>query len=508
MNLEFAVRSANLTDLRIFAGAWGLDVVKQSDLDAYVDVVIANRNEFKDMDRIKKHLAFEDLPYRKQLLAKTAIRQLLNTPGYVDISDEFTARLIQEEIEFLEWASKPGALRHLNMKTVDLYRAVLEAAWEDSVNASEFRLLERLRVKLGLTRRDHRVVELQLGKFPSENGASHTAKEVNEAISHLEKMGLLLKIRSDGEHLYCVPEELAVPVRQFLKIELQAPAYQNLLKNVPVSTLKAALHLTGQEFSGTREFYSSRLIDSYTSPKVVLKLLSEEQLRTVAKKLSLPSSDSGSDSLVRGIIKFYDTSTTKGSGGDASLDEQLVGFYTELAARDYGKLRAAGIINKDGQVERLFEQATTYLVKDYLFLSPETMSGTSHADGRATYPDKRHVLLWDCKSCEGSYALTEQTSRQFLDYARRTTAPQVACPMMIIAPSFSNESVREAKRLKTKCPAGTEIALIEAKAFLWLCRQWHQRFVASGRKPIPWEVLAMTGKITEEDLKVALKDFG
>ena len=45
MNLDFVVRNANLTDLRIFAGAWGLEVVKQNDLDAWVDVVLANANE-------------------------------------------------------------------------------------------------------------------------------------------------------------------------------------------------------------------------------------------------------------------------------------------------------------------------------------------------------------------------------------------------------------------------------------------------------------------------------
>lgn len=195
MNLEGAVNSANLTDLRIFAGAWGLDVVKQNDLGAYIDVLLANKSEIKDIDRIKRHLNFEDLPYRMQMLAKTAIRQLLNTPGYVDNADEFTARLKGEENEFLEWASKPNSLRHLNAKTVDLYKTVLEAAWEDSVNASEFRLLERLRLKLGIARRDHRVIEPQLGKFPSESGALHTAKEVNEAIGHLERMGLVLRAR-------------------------------------------------------------------------------------------------------------------------------------------------------------------------------------------------------------------------------------------------------------------------------------------------------------------------
>ena len=164
-----------------------------------------------------------------------------------------------------------------------------------------------------------------------------------------------------------------------------------------------------------------------------------------------------------------------------SQSEQLVGFYVELASRDYNKLRAAGIIEKDGQVERLFEEATTHLVSDYLFLKPQKLDGTSHADGKAIYQDKVHVLLWDCKSCESEYNLTLKTSQQFLDYCSRLQTPQIPCPMMIIAPSFSKESVLEAQRLKTKCPVGTEVALIEASTFLWLCRQWHQQHAGSDK---------------------------
>lgn len=202
-----------------------------------------------------------------------------------------------------------------------------------------------------------------------------------------------------------------------------------------------------------------------------MKLLSDDRLHARAKKLSLPVNSSGKDGVIRAVVKFYDASTTKNTGRYVSIDEQLVGFYTELASRDYNKLRAAGIINKDGQVERLFERATTYLVNEYLFFKTEDMDGTSHADGKATYPDKKHVLLWDCKSSEGSYSLTEKTGQQFLDFASRIASPQVACPMMVIAPLFTKESVPEARRLKTKCPIGTEITLVDAKIFLWLCRQ-------------------------------------
>ena len=78
---------------------------------------------------------------------------------------------------------------------------------------------------------------------------------------------------------------------------------------------------------------------------------------------------------------------------------------------------------------------------------------------------------------------------------------------MIIAPSFSKESVLEAQRLRTKCPAGTEAAFIEASTFLWLCRQWHQQHAGGDRKPLPWEILAVTGKLSGESLKIRLESF-
>jgi hypothetical protein len=158
MKLQEALAGAGVRDLRAFTEAWQIDVVKRDDPAEYVDRTLAQIKSFSEAERVEHHLALlADLPYRAQSLAKAALRQLINCPDYSAVVDEFHAVMIEQEQLFSDWASKPTALRHLDPKVVEIYRAVLEAAWEDSVNSYEYRLLERLRATLGITRRDHRV---------------------------------------------------------------------------------------------------------------------------------------------------------------------------------------------------------------------------------------------------------------------------------------------------------------------------------------------------------------
>src|SRR5262249_3443644 len=158
--------------------------------------------------------------------------------------------------------------------------------WEDSVNASEFRLLERLRTKLGITRRDHRIIEIQLGKYPSANGTVHTASEVEDAARHLLRRGLVLRVAGAGQpKSYCIPDELASLIREILGVELTAPAYLNLLNQMPVAALRSALEAANQPFAGTRDFLAARLVDGYVSPKAVLRTLTDDQLDKLLKTL-------------------------------------------------------------------------------------------------------------------------------------------------------------------------------------------------------------------------------
>jgi hypothetical protein len=509
MKLDEALGGAGVRDLRAFTEAWQIDVVKRDDPAEYVDRTLAQIKSFSEAERVEHHLALlADLPYRAQSLAKAALRQLINCPDYSAVVDEFHAVMIEQEQVFSEWAGKPTALRHLDPKVVEIYRVVLEAAWEDSVNSYEYRLLERLRAKLGITRRDHRVIELQIGKFPSITGGPHTASEIEDAMRNLTKRGLALRITVSGRHLYVIPSELADCLRTQLGIELTAPAFANLLQHLPVGALKDALEKAGQPFTGNREFLSARLVDGYVSPKAVLRGLTEEQLDEVLKRFPGVRQDGSHEIKVRNLVKYFDAlSLSLPEPMMEDRGEAYVSYYKELASRDYGTLRAAGIASKDREVDRAFELATHTLFRDYLGMDPEAMEGSRHADGRVVLSASKRVLLWDCKSCESKYTLTDALARQFLSYCAEA-APAIASPMLIIAPSFSPDSAAVAQRLKVHCPPGTEVALIAAESLLWLARHWRQRRVKQALKTLPWEVLATTGELDQATLESRLKLFG
>jgi hypothetical protein len=461
MDLEQALRAAGVRELRAFTDAWNVDVVRRDDPEQYIDQALAHR-------------------------------QSIGTNGAVEAKLEF------------KWASKPSALKHLDAKVVDIYRSVLEAAWEGDIS-QEFRLLERLRTKLGITRRDHRVIELQLGRFPSANGELHTATEVAEAMHALGSLGLVLRVIVDRARLYCIPTEIAVALRGVLGIELVGPAYAALLAHLPVSTLRKALEQADQPFTGARDFLAARLIDGYVSPRAVLRTLSDDELTTLLHRFPTVRQDGSHEIRVRNIVKHFDQVVGGGEGEPSANGALLTGYFLELARRDYAKLRAAAVISKDREVDRLFEKATIELFREYFGYEAVPMDGSNHADGRVELGGQR-VLLWDCKSCEGAYNLTDRLARQFLAYAH-AAAPTVVSPLLVIGPGFSPESLPALLRLKTQCPPGTEIALITAEDLLWLARRWHQRRGKGDASPLPWELFATSGQLTQDVLSQRWKTF-
>jgi hypothetical protein len=309
-----------------------------------------------------------------------------------------------------------------------------------------------------------------------------------------------------GMRVYCVPEELAGLLREILNIELTAPVYLNLLNQVPVTALRSALEAAGQPFAGTRDFLAARVVDGYVSPKTVLRQMSDEQMQKLLKVLPSVRQDGSKEIRVRNVVRYFDNLDLLAPDLEVDRSETYVGYFTELAKRSYDVLRAANVITKDRDVERHFEDATTKLFRDYLGYTVDAMDGSNHPDGRVTLDDPHRVILWDCKSCESEYALTDRLARQFLGYAH-AAAPKVASPLVVVAPAFSSDAVSCAVRLKVQCPPGTEIALLAADDLLWLARMWRQRRTTKEVSQLPWQVLATTGMLTREHLEQRLRTF-
>jgi hypothetical protein len=377
------------------------------------------------------------------------------------------------------------------------------------VNASEFHLLEVLRKKLGITRRDHRVIEVQLGRFPSATGKAHTVPEIEDAVRHLSHRGLVLEVHlPGGAKAYGIPDELGDAVRLEMGIELKGANFLALMAKIPVRVLRHALDEADQPFAGDRDFLSARVLDGYVSPRAVLRLLGEEEMASLLAGLPGIKLEGSKEIRVRNVVRYFDKLDIAdlGEGGTSDRTELYVRYFNDLARRSYDVLRAAGVITKDKDVDRGFEQATAHLFQVGLGMSLETFDGSNHPDGRAALDDPHRVLLWDCKSCEQHYALTDRLARQFLAYAS-SAAPKVASPLLVIAPAFSDDSLDAVMRLKVLCPPGTEIALITAEDLLWLSDTWAKRRTQGGAGSLPWQVLATTGLLERTVLQKRLKAF-
>jgi hypothetical protein len=511
MNLTDSISALTLRDIRRTTDAWGVEVLRRDDIEEYRRQILANQAEILDTVSVERYIDLGGLPYHVQVMAKTALRRLLNEPRYVAEVGAFHGALIDAERAFLDYADNPKALRHINAEKIDLYKAVLAAAWEDlNINTSELHLMEVLRAKLGITRRDHRVMEVQLGKFPSATGKAHTIPEIEEAIRHLSHRGILLEVRlSDGAKAYCIPDELGDAIRSAMGIELKGPNFLAMMAKVPVRVVRQALDEADQPFAGNREFLSARVLDGYLSPRSVLRLLTDEELAELMRGLPGIKTEGSKEVRIRSIVRYFDGLDIGEVGSSSTTDKTAlyVKYYTELASRSYAVLRAAGVISKDKEVDLGFERATTHLFQVFLGLSLETFEGSNHPDGRAALDDQHRVLLWDCKSCEQLYALTDRLARQFLAYAT-SVAPKVASPLLIVAPAYSSDSVDAVMRLKMLCPPGTEIALITADDLMWLGETWLKRRSQGGAGSIPWQVLATTGLLDRQILQKRVRSFG
>jgi hypothetical protein len=292
--------------------------------------------------------------------------------------------------------------------------------------------------------------------------------------------------------------------RSLYRIELMAPNYHSLLQQVPVAAIRGALEQEGQPFSGNREFLTARAMDGYVSPRSVLRQLNDEQLSGLLRSLPGIRQEGSREIRIRNVVKYYDRLsivTTPNGEPDTRLASYVM-YYTDLARRAYDVLHATNVITRDHEIERAFEQATTALFQEYFHHAVSTMPGSNHPDGCVDLDGTNRLILWDCKSCEGPYTLTEGSSRQFLAYANATEA-RVASPMLVVAPDFTEESVAVAHKLKTLCRPGTEIALVAADDLKWLAELWQKR----GKGPLPWQVLAVTGRLTRSMIQDRLGTF-
>jgi hypothetical protein len=127
-------------------------------------------------------------------------------------------------------------------EAMDRFRFVLETAWDANGDISpiEEQLLERLRARLKLSRRESRVAEAQLGFFPKIQNEIHLISEVQDCRDRLQKAKLLDKEERNGKLFDIIPDEIVVALRSVWGIEIRSYGYDALLQD---NRLNSTQHL-------------------------------------------------------------------------------------------------------------------------------------------------------------------------------------------------------------------------------------------------------------------------
>jgi len=362
---------------------------------------------------------------------------------------------------------------------LDLLRFVLETAWENNADISpdEFNLVEKLRVRLKITEREHRTIEAALNKFPKPGNVLHTRQEIEETRRILHAKGLLFTIRNeDSTDLDVIPREIASVLRDLFGHEIRKYGYSQLVnykavrsKSYIVSVLKkcaieADKGLTLPEFQ--------QIVLEQVSPKVLLGGTSPRDgiepsvLKKWCGELGMIVSGTKSEVIDR-LVEFYDNLIEQTS---VEGDPRQVWYdnYESFASRDLDFLRSQQLIEKDLDCEAHFEDATDFLFEKRLNHKPLKLIGSAHADGVLSFRDR--VIVWDNKSKEKAVHLKDHV-KQFDGYIRNSERPVAG--FWVIGPEFTTES--QALAMQFTVDSGVTITLIRAADLKGIAEAWEKR---------------------------------
>jgi hypothetical protein len=508
MKIADVLPQLTIQPLRRFAAAWDVRVIPSDKRDVFEQAILGEVNRIGSENAVRERLgAFErELDYSRRLNAEMLLRQLIDEPGYVigDASD-LIERVVTADAAFFEYARSTTSTRHLDRRTVDIYQAVLDAAWEGGekgkeVSFEEYQLIRRLQRKLNLNRRDHRVLEIQL----REHVTPIVPQEAEQGLRDLNSYGFVFQFKDQGHTQVVLPEEIALHLRTVYGVSLQSGAYRNLAAKLPGAVIRKTLEDAQQPaVSKGKEFLIERLIDGDVPPSTLLDHLGDEDLDSLLMNLDQKPPTLRAVKIRHLILHFDRLGLKRVEVDSGEPDRKYYRYLVELASRQYDVLHAANIIQRDQNVDRAFERGVRYAFSSVLGHPPIQFTGSAHADG-GVGAKRGRMVLWDCKSAVGPYALTEAKCAQFLQYVRKED-PNVVCPFLVFSGSFTSDSAAAALALKATCPRGTEIALMTAADLKWLAEKWSNEY--SG-KILPLDVLAHSGFLNTEVLELRLKLFG
>jgi hypothetical protein len=486
-----------VTDLRRIAKARLYDVSSLPEPELR-EQLIQKAHQYASKEALEAALnaAMDHADHSIRLITPVVLIEILLQKHDYSLPENETAEEVMAWDQAVIDESKEDESSARKVENYGTFKFVVQAAWEndDAISQDEHRLIERIRNRFKITRREYRVLEAELGRYPKKGNELHTREDIKSTRHYLQEVGLLLTFRdSDGRDCDIIPEEMAEKLREILPLPLRKYGYSELLAYRGVkqkSFLLAALENAGLIVKKNPSSSDLRAICiGHIDPRNLLGGYSQRDgldkivLESWCRDLQLQVSGSKSEVISR-IIDYYDSLVE--IEGDEE-DDRAVWFqhYEEFAARDYQFLRQRQLIEKDLDVEHQFEAATDFLFEKYLNHKPLTLPGNEQPDGALSHGEKR--LLWDNKSREKTCNLKDhlgQFSRYFNKYAGDASA------LLVIAPDFTSDSANLA--LLHEINTGQKLCLITARELRETAIRWSES--KKKDEPFPLRFLTSVGR--------------
>ncbi|MCF8057644.1 MAG: hypothetical protein K9K37_13535 [Desulfocapsa sp.] len=479
------------------------DDITKGDEERHREQIAQNEAELFSDERIRKVLNLESYKRSQRILTEGILKGLLLSSEMACPEDELFKLVQKFEQAVIDEAKSENAFKFSDPKSVEIYETVLDVALEDDhVSIDEFRMLERLRIKLKITRREHRLLEAKLGKFPQPNNELHNSSFFTDAIKYLQSIGILFCCnKMEGGSVLVLPEEIAPIVKSILGFEMKPESQKLMHETLSTDQLRSALKYMNLPLSGSKVERSERLLMAGCKPSEILSSLRNEELAEICKKLKGVGVSGTKSEKIDKIIQYYDGLTVKKVKDAEDPRAIWYEYLVELAHRDNQNLYSQNLIRHDREMESGFEQGTRYLFEEKLGFPLIEMPGNEHADGGVSFPNGE-ILLWDNKGKESVYEFPKAHFDQFKKYIRESV--KRVNVFLIIVPQIGNSAKIGAIKLKNVCETDTDVALVTAEDLKWVAENW-QKYSKSEKFSL--QVFNMTGILDRRTLKERIEVF-
>jgi hypothetical protein len=225
------------------------------------------------------------------------LSKILESPGYRAPVKGFKESVRKETEALVSRATKGDGLRA--RKDYSLYLSILQCAWEsdDTIDASEARLLARLREELEISFTEHVVLEHHETLQTYWYRENYYERERN----HLISSGIIFPYESD----FLIPDELGALIRKVWGYALSREQYERLLGYASGADLEDSLKKGELAYYGSLQEKAARLIDNHVSPRRALRAMGIDSLREIARKIGAPISGT-KEEIIENLVDFMD----------------------------------------------------------------------------------------------------------------------------------------------------------------------------------------------------------